>query len=138
MNPLTILIGDSDDVITEFLTHLVQCAAGTECELEVWSSMYADELRAIAEVQRIDLSLLFLNNILHDTLPATTDQRVKQAQTLISKIKHATGSPVITLGAMPVYAGNAEAAGAECYFRIPFKADALVEVLESCLSETVA
>lgn len=134
MDHISVLIGDSEKVIIEVLTEVIQEVAGEDCILEVRSAWKHEELLLFADTAHIDLFVLTLNNILYQDAITSMDQHIQVAQQLISTLKEQHSIPVITLGGLSEFAGKAEEAGAEYFFNMPFKLNELRDAVRRCLN----
>ena len=134
MKHLSVLIGESEEVIIEIVTDTIQEVVGEDCALDVRSTWKFDELMRLAETVHIDLFVIYLNNILYQDKITSGDQRVRAAQQLVSTLKEKYPSPIITLGGFSEYSGKVEEAGAEYFFETPFKLNELRDAVESCLN----
>lgn len=134
MPHLTVLIGETDDTFLEILGETTQDALGEKYELNVFSAVRSDEFLQNAESHPIDLFLLLLNNMIFPSSDIPGEDRLNQMFRLITHLKKTYGKPIIAFSAIPAYQEQAKSAGADLFFRLPFKLEDLQQGIRDLLS----
>ncbi len=128
MEHLTVLIGESDDVIVELLTNIIQAEIGDTIPIKVLGTHKGVELPGIAEVNPIDLFVPILNNLV---FPG--GHHKERALRLVTYFKKQYGIPIIAMAGPAELAGPAKEAGADYFFKMPFGVAEFQEAVRRCL-----
>ncbi len=135
MDRLTVLIGDSEPILIEYVSELIEGVVGDDCKVEVSASHEADELLALAESRSTDLFVLCLNNVLFPAGNMPPAVRIQQALRLISDLKERFDRPIIALSGLPQYTRQATMVGADYSFDRPFDLDDFRDAVKGCLPD---
>jgi len=131
---LRVLIGDSQSVFIELITELVTEVVDKECEVTIHNSDNSQTILKLAEENRIDLAVLFLNNILFPSGNLPSDDRMTRVMRLVWDIKMEYNIPIIGVCGLPEYADYSRIAGVDFFFKAPFKNEQFMDAARICLN----
>lgn len=128
MKHLTVLIGESSDVIVELLTDIIQIVIDDAFSIKVLGTHKGAELPGIAQANPVDLFIPILNNLV---FPGGHHR--ERALQLVTDFKKQYGMPIIAIAGLAELAGPAKEAGADYFFKMPFKVAEFQEAVRLCL-----
>jgi len=128
---LRVLMCDDQKDLTDLFSTFINEATGNKYDLKIKSSPYADELLELTENGTFDIFILILNNIVF-----TGGSRIEKALQLVTHLRETYQKPIIALAGWPddpSLAEKAKLAGANFFFRMPFKPKDFMEAIKKCL-----
>lgn len=136
MDTLSVLIGETEDVLVGLFTEIITEIHGKRFSIEILDVSHGEELQRYAEEMKIDLFMVSLNNLRfeHDNLPS--HKRIKQAVKLVAVLKDLYNKPIITysgLSDIEKFFEKDFANPSDVHFTLPVKLDYLREVVRNCI-----
>ncbi len=130
--PIRVLIGNSQDVISDTVSSVIDHAFESQfevCSVQIGSPK---QLLAWANAQEYDLFVIVLNNLL-----IMKDSRLHDALDMLSSLKAQYDKPVIAMSGYlddePQLGAKAMRAGADAFFFLPFDVPEFVAVVRKLL-----
>ncbi len=140
MRNITVLIGEGDGQLRELLTDLIGLALEDECNLKMFATFVTDELSMLARSHNVDLFVLIVNNLFFSGGEASSESRIEKGLQFVTHLKNEFHKPIIALAGFPHYPEYADeiiSAGADRFYRLPFKMDDFAESVRECLADAL-
>jgi len=132
---ISVLIGNNEEILSEIIFDLLQETLGDNLSIIVETE--SSKITQISQKIHFDLFVLVLNNIF---VPPPDNQsgekRVGKILDLMSELKQRNNKPVIAMAGWPNdpgFASKATEAGADYFFKMPFKHIQFQEAVMNCL-----
>jgi hypothetical protein len=131
---LEVVIGNSEDVITEYIAECVKRVIEDKYDLKVRSFFCGEDLLEQAKNSAADIFIIVINNITFRSV-YPPQEHLQYSIQLITQIKTIYHVPIIALSGLsdPSLVMRSKIAGADFFFPMPFKPDTFMEAIEKCL-----
>lgn len=130
--PFKVLMGNVEPRLGEIVGELVTQVVGAGHHVRLVEEGDADEVRARAAAERFDLFVIVLNNVPHPgEAPGEQVSSLDKSLGLVAGLRAMTAAPIVVLSGnwRPGLEHEAEQAGANIFFQLPFALEKLREKL---------
>ncbi len=130
---LLIVIGQSEEIIIDFIQEVIQDMIGTDYDLEFIATHSPETIFEISNYRKVDLYFLMLNNLIHTSDQFPGNSNAEQSLSLITALKMDRVTPIIAFSGIASAAARAVSAGADHLLPYPFSIAELTHCTKSAL-----
>jgi hypothetical protein len=130
--PLKVLFGDCNNLLDSIVPDLLKRTEAAKHGIVVNTATNGTQVKAMAQAEAYDLFVLVLNNLPFPRLDPFPENRIDKALKLVSHLASRYDKPIIALAGWPddpELKTRAERAGSSAFFKLPFDARSLIEVV---------
>ncbi len=137
INNLTVIIGESEDLLINFLIDELTEVIYNKHELAVCATSSPDKIFQRAFDCNVDLFILTLNNLIFTDINKSSTKKIERMLQFVSDVKSTFQKPIITLVGWPDdlgFTSKVILAGADRCYKLPLRPKELKDAIRECLT----